>query len=311
MNMPRIIDAHINAASVNFIPRKFIQDTANNMYSRMKIYNPSLNRGRFDKVVFDIYTDDMADRLVSEMDESGIESAILLAPDFTHVTECEKSYTEVMELHAEIARRHQGRFHVFFGADPRNGSQGVESFRKAMKDFGFSGLKLYPPAGYSPSDDAFDGYYRVCAEFGAPVLSHTGPGWHSLDFNLGHPAKLDKAIRRFPEVNFILGHGGICHVDDAVYLCTYRENAYMDISGFTAVNSPDGWAAHLNRLFRMGINHKIVFGTSWPAFKMSSTMKKIVGYFSYDGEVFSGIKKKDVDLIMSGNISRILKGVEV
>ena len=87
---------------------------------------------------------------------------------------------------------------------------------------------------------------------------------------------IDQASRDFPNLNFILGHGGVSYVDDSTYLCMYRENIYMDISGFVAVNSPDGWQAHLNRLFRTGINHKIVFGTSWPASRLSISLKKMI-----------------------------------
>lgn len=61
----------------------------------------------------------------------------------------------------------------------------------------------------------------------------------------------------FPSVKFVLGHGGVTHVEVSAYLAAYRANVYVDIGGFAGGTLPGGWKAHLNKLFRMGINHKI------------------------------------------------------
>lgn len=302
-----IIDAHVNLASIRFIPKRFIEDTASNMHHRVSAMGQNVPKERIASMMLAQYQDHRAEMLVTEMSNCGITRAALLAPDFSFVAECEIPYEDVIKKHYEISQQYPDKFILFAGADPRSGQQGIDLFHKAVHEYGFAGLKLYPPAGYSPSDKSLYPYYEICAAEGLPVISHTGPGWHSLDFSLGHPMHIDKASRDFPVVNFILGHGGVSYVDDSSYLCMYRENVYMDISGFAAVNSADGWQAHLNRLFKTGVNHKIVFGTSWPASRMSISLKQMISEFRSDGTVFNGIPINQQKMILNENIKRLLQ----
>lgn len=305
---PVIVDAHINVASTYTIPPEFIDVQAANAFARLEAMGQSVRKERVFDRVHALYQDDHGDRLVSEMDGAGVRSAVLLAPDFTHVTKCRLSPPELAAHHAEIRRRHPGRFEVLMGVDPRNGDDGVALFEKCVDEYGFRGVKLYPLCGYTASDRRLYPYYEICAARGLTVLCHTGPGWQPLDFSFGQPLLLDGAAKDFPAVNFILAHGGVTHVEEATYMCAFRPNVFLDVSGFVAVLHPDGWNRHLNEVFRRGINHKIIFGTSWPAFKMSTSMKAIVTEVSEGPVVFDGIKGKDRRLILGGNISRLMNG---
>lgn len=303
---PTVIDAHVNVASTLTIPGEFIDVQAANAFARLEAMGQAVPKKRVADRVHAIYTDDYGDRLVAEMDGAGIESAVLLAPDFTHVARCQLSPAELAAHHAEIRRRHPGRFEVLMGVDPRNGDDGVALFEKCVNDYGFCGVKLYPLCGYTASDRRLYPYYEICAARRLPVLCHTGPGWQPLDFSFGQPLLLDAAAKDFPAVNFILAHGGVTHVDEATYMCAFRPNVFLDVSGFVAVLHPEGWNRHLNEVFRRGINHKIIFGTSWPAFRMSTSLKAIMAEVNEGSQVFDGIKGKDRRLILSENISRLL-----
>ncbi|HWM01651.1 MAG TPA: amidohydrolase family protein, partial [Actinophytocola sp.] len=208
--------------------------------------------------------------------------------------------------HHRVRLRHPGRFGVFWGVDPRGGEQGVELFERCVGDYGFAGLKVYPLNGFSPSDPRLYPYYEVCAARGLPVLTHTGPGWAPLDFGYGDPLLVDRAARDFPGVSFILGHGGVTHVGEASYLCAHRPNVHLDISQFPAALSADGWPAHLNRLFRTGINHKILFGTCWPSYRLSVSLTALVREFLDGTVVFAGVRDAERDLILRGNVDRLV-----
>jgi uncharacterized protein len=304
----KIIDGHINLASTHYIPKKFIEDTASNMHQRMTAYGQDIPKAKLIDKLLTQYQDHQADELAEEMVRADIDHAILLFPDFSCCNvEMELSVEEIAEKHHQVLVRHPGKFSIFAGVDPRKGQEGLDFFEKCIKEYGFKGMKLYPPAGYSPSDTRLFPYYEICSREKIPVLSHTGPGWHSLDFSMGNPMLLDEATRQFPSVNFIMGHGGVSYLDDASYLCTYRENVYMDISGFTAVVHPDGWQKHLNNLFHMGMNHKIIFGTSWPAFRMTTTLQKLMQNFLPTESVFENIKSKELKMIMFKNVASLLK----
>jgi uncharacterized protein len=304
--VPSVIDAHVNVASTFTIPPEFVDLQAANAYARLEAMGQTVPKQRVADRVHAIYQDDHADRLVSEMDAAGIEKAVLLAPDFTHVAKCRLNPAELAAHHDEIRRRHPGRFEVLMGVDPRNGDDGIALFEKCVTEYGFRGVKLYPLCGYEASDRRLYPYYEICAAHRLPVLCHTGPGWQPLDFTFGQPLLLDTAAKDFPNVDFILAHGGVTHVEEATYMCAFRPNVYLDVSGFVAALHPEGWNQHLNEVFRRGVVHKIVFGTSWPAFKMSTSLKSIMDEVVGGTVVFNGIKGKDRRLILNENIRRLL-----
>lgn len=304
----RIVDAQANLATELAIPRAFIEEQAENVLQRMTASGYKVRRETILDRVFSLYQDPDGDRLVADMDAAGVDQAFLLAPDFTHAAACALTPPELAELHDRVGRRHPGRFKVFWGVDPRAGDEGVDLFERCVTEYGFAGLKLYPPCGYSPSDRRLYPYFETCARYRLPVLSHTGPGWGPLDFAYGQPLMIDQAARDFPSVDFILGHGGVTHVEEASYLCWHRPNVYLDISQFHAVLSADGWQAHLNRLFRQGIDHKILFGTCWPAFRLSASLSELVKEFTEGTTVFQGVKASARRRVMGGNALRLIGG---
>jgi hypothetical protein len=252
------------------------------------------------------HQDHHADRLVKEMDAAGVARAVLLIVDFGLVMESPATPEEMAVAHDAIRKRHPGRFHVFMGVDPRRGREGVELFERTVGEFGFEGLKLYPPCGFSPSDPALDPYYEICRDRGLPVFLHTGPTVRALDFQPAQPIEVDSAARRFPGVNFILGHGGVSHVPTCAYLAQYRENVYIDIGGFAGGLYVDTWQRHLHDLFRLNLNHKIVFGTDWPLNRMSGGLERLLTPFHAPDGLFSGVRARERKLVLAGNINRLL-----
>ncbi|MEU1736931.1 amidohydrolase family protein [Streptosporangium sp. NPDC020145] len=300
-----VVDAHVNLATDLAVPRRFLEEQAANVHHRLVSHGQPVKLGRVTDRLLALYQDHDGDRLVAEMDAAGVDQAFLVAPDFSHVADGILSPPELAELHHKVSQRHPGRFRVFWGVDPRSGPDGIALFERCLDEYGFAGLKLYPPAGYSPSDRRLYPYYEVCAHRGVPVLSHTGPGWGPLDFTHGQPLMIDEAARDFPGVNFILGHGGVTHVEESTYLCLHRPNVFLDISQFPGVLSSDGWQAHLNRLFHLGVNHKILFGTCWPSFRMSVSLDSLTREFREGTTVFAGVRRSHRRLIMAGTIRRL------
>ncbi|MCF3122480.1 MULTISPECIES: amidohydrolase family protein [Streptomyces] len=303
---PSIVDAQVNLASLLAIPRSFVEHQAANVHHRLDAYGVAGRPDRVRNQVFSLYADDDGDQLVAEMDEAGIDQAFLVAPDYSHAADCALTQPELAALHDRVNRRHPGRFHVFWGVDPRGGQDGLDLFERCVTEYGFAGMKLYPPCGYEPGDPRLYPYFERCAHYGIPVLTHTGPGWGPLDFTYGSPLLVDRAARDFPGVDFILGHGGVTHVDEATYLCAHRPNVHLDISQFHSVLSADGWQTHLNRLFRAGISHKILFGTCWPSFRLSESLGGLVKEFSRGAPAVAGLREAERKMIMSGNSLRLL-----
>ncbi|MEV6477285.1 amidohydrolase family protein [Streptomyces sp. NPDC051657] len=302
---PLVVDAQVQLGSELAIPRAFLEYQAANVQHRLASYGHRMRPVRTLDHILALHQDDEADKLVAEMDEAGVDQAFLIVPDFSEVAQCRLSRPELAAWHDRVARRHPGRFHVFWGVDPRAGQDGIDLFERCVTEYGFAGLKLYPLCGYSPSDPRLDPYFEICAHYGLPVLTHTGPGWGPLDFSYGSPLLVDRAARDFPQVDFILGHGGVTHVDEATYLCAHRPNVHLDISQFHSVLAADGWQVHLNRLLRTGICHKILFGTCWPSYRLSESLSGLVGAFAQGSPAVAGLREPERRLLMSGNSLRL------
>ena len=301
-----IYDGHCHVASTHFIPPQFIGDMVANVGQRLTAHGTPPPAGRLAQAWSAQNQDHQADRFVKEMTAAGIERAVLLIPDFSHRMECPLPMVEMARRHHEIRLRHPGRFWVFIGVDPRDGPGGVQRCELLIERYGFEGLKLYPPCGYSPSDRGLYPYYELCAARSLPVFVHTGPSAASLNFELAHPLCVDAAARDFPQVNFILGHGGVTHVNESAFLAVHRRNVYIDVGGFVGRSSSESWPTRLNRLFRVKLNHKIIFGTDWPLNRMSGGLGKLVDTIVNGGEVFAGVPRRDRQLILSENLLRVL-----
>jgi predicted TIM-barrel fold metal-dependent hydrolase len=303
-----IYDGHCHVASTDFVPRRFVEDVVGNVHRRLAAQGAEVPVDRLVDRYLAQHQDHDADRLVTEMDGAGVDRAVLLVPDFTLRLESPLSLAEMARRHHEIRGRHPGRFWVFIGVDPRRGTEGVELLERMVDEYGFEGIKLYPPCGYSPSDRSLYPYYEVCAARSLAVFVHTGPTVASLDFEPAHPLLIDAAARDFPTVAFILGHGGVTHVDVCAYLAAYRRNIYVDIGGFAGSVEGRPWPRQLNRLFRMGINHKIIFGTDWPVNQLAGGLGRLVaGATDADG-AFAGVRRNERSLILRENLLRILPG---
>ena len=62
-------------------------------------------------------------------------------------------------------------------------------------------------------------------------------------------------------------------------ICSHRPNVFMDVSAYQS--KP---LANLRNLLSQGINHKVVFGSDWPVFRLQGNQKETVdALLSHDG----------------------------
>ncbi|MCI4066848.1 amidohydrolase family protein [Micromonospora sp. R77] len=306
-----IYDGHCHVASTDFIPDAFLGDVACGMRRRLDVVAAGPPLDRLHESYRAQHRDHDADRLVAEMDAAGVARSVLMVPDFGFVMPGQPDLAAMARRHHEIRLRHPGRFWVYLGADPRRGEAGASEFADLVDRYAFDGLKLYPPCGYSPSDRSLYPYYEVCRSRSLPVFVHTGPTAQSLTFTTSEAILVDRAARDFPEVPFVLGHGGVTDVEVSAYLAAYRPNVFVDTGGFAGSPVAGGWPAHLNRLFRLGVNHKIIFGTDWPLNQLSGGLQRLVGEVRDGDEVFAGVSRRDRDLVLRENLLRVLSPASV
>ena len=303
-----IIDGHVHVPSTRFLPKSLIEASVENMTVVLEA-NGLPNKG---SVILESYLaqlqDHQCDQFVADMDAAGVEQAVLLLPDFTFVLkDSEIDIAEMIRQHAEILKRHPGRFYYMCGVDPGWGAEGLAIFERAVRDQGCSGLKLYPPCGYGPSDKRLYPYYEICRAHGLPVLLHTGPTAPLLTFNYSDPNLIDDAARQFPDVSFILAHGGVNNVEASCLLGAYRPNVYLDFSGYAASVDSEGSEESLRHLFARKLNHKLIFGTDWPIFKLRGPYKELVATVVGDNGAADELSERESKLVLGGTVGRLVK----
>jgi predicted TIM-barrel fold metal-dependent hydrolase len=303
-----IVDCHCHIASAEHTPMSFIEGSITNMASSFSAQGVSVTAKKLIDIFMSKMQDPLCDGLIAEMKEAGICKSILLIPDFTYaLKDCKLTIEESYLKHREVLARHPGKLEVFGGVDPRWGKDALALFERSIVEFGFRGLKLYPPCGYSPSDPALFPYYEICACYHIPVLLHIGPTSPVLDFTFSSPFLLDEAARLFQGVNFILAHGSINFVEDCIMMCRYRPNVYLDVSGFQSTLGYDPAAASVKKVASVGITHKVLFGTDFPVFRLQGTQKDFVEAITGDNGPLADLNDREKSLVLSRNINCLLE----
>ena len=131
------------------------------------------------------------------------------------------------------------KIYPFFAIDPRREGV-VERFKTEIAEKGtFTGVKLYPPNGYSPTDKVFidSDFYGFCAQKGIPIITHNSFG--------GFASLLDKIHINgdiYDETS------GITYVDkdvDFVSITKGFDNMVLDKG--TKLNHPKLWRTVLEK----------------------------------------------------------------
>jgi len=147
----------------------------------------------------------------------------------------------------------------------------------------------------------------LCAYHQVPVLAHIGPTSPVLDFSISSPFLLDDAARRFPSVNFILAHGAVSFVEECVMMCRFRPNVYLDISGYQATLGYDPSAMAVKQILSQGINHKVLFGTDFPVFRLQGEQKDFLQPLLRENGALEDLSDREKSMVLHENVERLLE----
>ncbi len=300
-----ILDCHCHIASHRIMPPKFFKGWSRTVKSNLPWHLDPAEEQRIDELLFELNDDPDCVSLLKEMDEAGIDRAVLLVIDFgVAYDNVELTIEEIHLAHKKLLER-ADRLLAFSNVDPRRGREGLDLFEKAVREWGFSGMKLYPPCGYSPDDRCLFPYYEICRELHLPVLTHVGPTTATLPFRNTQPQYVDDAAFHFPEVNFILGHAAVTHYQDAALLAQYRPNVFLDLSGFQTAINRNEFKSIINWHISRGLGRKLLFGTDWPIHRFWGRQQDWVEKFtSLESE--SLLPAEEMNNILGNNLQSIL-----
>ncbi|MCI0436811.1 MAG: amidohydrolase family protein [Gemmatimonadetes bacterium] len=237
--------------------------------------------------------------LREEMDRNQVDYAIVLSS--YKVNERRPSTDEILEV---------------VGQDPRIGVVAGVSYlsyraadlahlRALLREKRILGLKLYP--GYEPfyvHDPRMRVIYELAAEFGIPVMVHTGDTFDPRGkVKYAHPIDVDEVAVDFPNVTFVICHLGNPWVTDAMEVIYKNDNVVGDISGFTLRDFEERFERFMLDQVReviayAGNPHSILYGTDWPISGMR-------GYLRFVDKLELGPEEKD--WILWQNSARVFR----
>jgi uncharacterized protein len=201
-----------------------------------------------------------------QMDVAGIERAVLLPIDCRRARKLSVSSNEQV---AELCRRSK-RFIGFASVDPLHKGAARE-LEHAVTKMGLQGLKLDPALqDFSPDDKKVFAVYEAAGGLGIPVLVHTGMSWApETPLERGHPLHLEPAIRRFPEVNFVLAHFAWPWVWEAAALALKYPNVYLDTSCLYYDSPKEFYHFVFSKqmpttVIERSLRNKVLFGSNYP-----------------------------------------------
>jgi hypothetical protein len=165
---------------------------------------------------------------IEEMDKWGIEQAMLgiSGPNSTNLDAC---------------RKYPDRFFASYGANPNNGMEEVRKIRKLHKEHGLKAVTGFP-SGLCPqvplNDKKYYPIYATCVDLDIPICLCVGVPGPRIPMEPQKVEHIDEVCWFFPELKFVMRHGGEPWVDLAVKLMLKYPNLYYSTSAFAPKHYP-------------------------------------------------------------------------
>jgi hypothetical protein len=225
------------------------------------------------------------ERLIALMDRAGIDKSIVMT-----YSDMPGSNSDLLRYVSEAVEKNPGRLIGFARLNPEYGPVAEELLVLAITKMGMKGLKLHPVGyGIHPDNVLTVNLIKKAAKFNAPSLFHCGDEEYTL------PLQIAEAAKKCPEAQIILGHmGGYFHVQDAIRVAEKYPNIILETS-----------AMPYPRLIKETVERigpeRVLFASDGPGCDPYLEKKKVE---------MSGLSEKELKLIFSENIIKILDGVK-
>jgi len=201
-----------------------------------------------------------------QMDVAGISKAVLLPID------CARARGDAVSSNDQVAElcSRSPRFIGFASVDPlKEGA--TRELEHAIRQMGLRGLKLDPALqDFRPEDKKAFAVYEVAASLEVPLVVHAGMSWApETPLEAGNPLHFESAIRRFPQLNFVLSHFAWPWVWEATALALKYANVYLDTSCLYYDSPREFYQFVFSKqipttVIERSLRKKIVFGSNYP-----------------------------------------------
>jgi uncharacterized protein len=221
-----ILDFHTHLLDYGHWPREWWDWVARDWAKGPPGREPEQIRDKIEKGLVD--TD--GSQMIFDMDEAGIDMAVILPVDWGPDYHSEKSIDEVVAHALECQTRYEGRLIAFGGIDPRRPGA-AEKVDKWFSSGQYHGLKMYPNCGWMPDVAEAKKVYEVCIAHDKPILFHTGHPLPVLPESYSRLENFLPVVKEYPKLKAVLGHAGApCEFENALKVAANSDAATLELS---------------------------------------------------------------------------------
>lgn len=242
--------------------------------------------------------------LLAEMDQAGVERAVLLAFNAkrtlgVHVPN---------ELVGEWCRCAPKRLSGLASYDAYEPLAKQDLVRE-RKRWGLCGYKLaYGYLSLAPDDPGWRPLYEDAVEHDLPVLVHMGfTPIRRASLRHCHPGLLEPVLSRYPSLTLVIAHMGWPWVSETIDLLVRYPNVHADLSIVSRYQPLDKVVEILNLAADAGVAGKLLFATDYPMSRFSESLTRIKEVQQRMAEAGNRQLPRVVwENIMHGNARRLL-----
>jgi uncharacterized protein len=263
-----IIDAHAHTWDRGWRPR-WTEDGLEHTIA----HHLGVSKAEAERMMNDSW-DPNGDKLVAEMDQSGVDITVILRIDYGVVlpgaeNDCRVPFEEQCRITARAVQKHPGRLIWGMGVDPRR-SNYLELMDLCLGTLGAKRVKLYPPGGFYPNDRIVYPIYEKALQYGAPVDFHTMPTLAPpMRSKYSHPLHLEDVATDFPDLKIMATHsGGPFWWQDMLAIAEGKENIYLNVGGWQLElkrNPIEGYRKIREMMNRVG-SKRMIWASDWTGF---------------------------------------------
>ena len=214
-----------------------------------------------------------AEQLLQEMDQFNVEQAILFAPD--------------NNLVRQTVVKYPNRLVGYVWPNP-NDPTSVDLVKKAIREWGFRGIKLHPLIhAFLPTDSSVLPIMDVARTLRVPVAIHSGHAPFSLPWSIGELAEI------YPDVRIVMlhmGHGHGVYIQAAIRTAKKYDNIILETSGMP-----------MHTKIREAVDtigeRRVVYGSDIPFHHTSVEMQRIK---------MAGLTEHELRLVLYENAKTLL-----
>lgn len=245
------------------------------------------------------------DRLLRDMDDAGVDHAVLLGWYWEHQATAEMQ----IEWFSHWIQTHPDRLSAFAPVVPSRDGIWLDTTRRAL-DSGFRGIgELLPRIqGFTFKDDCFAALMALALEYRVPINLHVTDPVAAIRRESQVPTPLEEFVQLFadfPENAFVLAHwgGGLPFHELNRNSSALFRNVFYDTSASPLLYPPQIF----RRVCDVIGSDRILFGTDYPLLTHPRISREPDFRRDLQDARTSGLTEPELQQVLGGNARRLLR----